>query len=193
MVLNVQISVSRMTIFRILIRPIHDNVKLFHLLVCSSISSFIVLEFSLQWSLASLIRFLAMCLFSLQTNVNGFIALNQFSYILSLVTGSRLSLCVNFVSCHVVKSDYRLQETFVHFKNLITWFFASFLKNSIYILNISPLPSGKHCVSICEVDLHSVYCFHYCMEAFSFASVCCALGSYCGNDDQHQDLKIIPL
>lgn len=63
----------------------------------------------------------------------------------------------------------------------------------MYIINISPLPSGKHCLSVYEVDLHSVYCFHYCVEAFSFASVCCALGSYCRNDGQQQDLEIVPL
>lgn len=72
-------------------------------------------------------------------------------------------------------------------------FLLAFFKNSIYILNISPLPSGKHCLSVYEVDLRSVYCFHYCVEAFSFASVCCALGSYCRHDGQQQDLEIVPL
>lgn len=94
-----------MVILRILNLPLQNHRRSFHLLRSSSISFFSVLNFSLQKSFTSLVKFLPPCIF--QASVTR-IVWNCFADFLfwcacSWYTEKLLFLYVNFVSCNFGK------------------------------------------------------------------------------------------
>jgi hypothetical protein len=82
--LNLYIAFGKMTIFTILILPMHERGKSFHLLISSLIYFFNVLKFLLYKSFTCLVRIISNY-FSFEAIVKGIVSLVSFSISLPFV------------------------------------------------------------------------------------------------------------